>query len=128
MERKGNLERLKEVFWLVLGHFIGDYVLQPKWMATQKGESWIILSIHVVIYTVAVFVTTKVGGLIGGFRLSIYAIPALLISHFLIDSLKARWGVINFWVDQTLHLIILGLIALFLISTGTVENHKKGSR
>ncbi len=28
------------VFWLLLSHFIGDYLLQSSWMANEKTKAW----------------------------------------------------------------------------------------
>lgn len=37
--------------WAVSGHFIGDFVLQSNWMATNKSKNFTALLLHVVTYT-----------------------------------------------------------------------------
>ena len=39
------------VFGLILCHFVGDYLLQSHWMATQKTERWWPAIVHGVTYT-----------------------------------------------------------------------------
>jgi hypothetical protein len=36
---------------LLLGHLVGDYVLQSHWMATAKTSSWRAAIAHAVVYT-----------------------------------------------------------------------------
>ncbi len=91
---------------------IGDFPFQSEWMATQKGKSWEINLYHALVYTATIFVVAGIGGIILPFS----ALTLLLVSHFLIDPLKARWNVIkHIWIDQILHLIILLLINFFII-------------
>lgn len=101
-----------EMLWLAVGHFIGDFPFQSEWMITQKGKSWEVNLYHALVYTATIFVI----GRIAGFSLPLSAGIILLISHFLIDPLKARWGIVkHIWLDQILHFVVLGLIALFII-------------
>ena len=98
-----------KILWLMAGHFLGDLSFQPDWMAKQKGESWEIMAYHVLVHAAAVLVTAK----IGGFELSSLAIAVLLVFHFFIDPLKSRWKLIkSIWLDQLLHIAILGGIVL----------------
>ena len=78
-------------------------------MVNQKGKFWEVNGYHSLVYTATVFVVTAIGGVI----LPYWAVGTILLSHFLIDPLKARWGSIkNIWVDQIFHILILALIAL----------------
>jgi hypothetical protein len=83
-------------------HFVGDFPFQPDWMASNKGTNYEILLYHCLTYA-SVFVLW--GGASWGQAL------ILLGSHFIIDMLKARWGIVKkIWVDQILHmLVIMGL-------------------
>jgi len=84
-------------------HFIGDFPLQSEWIAINKGKSWEVNFYHAVIYT-AIFV------LMGATPIQA---TVLCVSHFCIDPLKARWGIIkSIWQDQILHLIILCILFL----------------
>jgi hypothetical protein len=93
-----------ELFVLAfLGHLIGDYLLQPTWMAigkSKKGRNGVrVCAIHVFLYTFAVM-----GMLLTSDRLSFSwersdgsgLILALLIAipHFIIDhwSLGEKWS------------------------------------
>jgi hypothetical protein len=92
------------LIWLAC-HFIGDFAFQSTWMSIEKGKSWEINFYHCATYT-ATFVLFA--------HPSLLAVIVLLVTHFIVDALKARYRVINsIWLDQTLHiatiLFILGL-------------------
>jgi hypothetical protein len=88
--------------WLAC-HFVGDFAFQSTWMAIEKGKSWQVNFYHCATYT-AVFVLFL--------RPSLLVIMLLLVTHFVIDTLKARYHLINaMWVDQLLHLLTIALIA-----------------
>ena len=101
-----------EIFWLLAGHFLGDFAFQTEWMKREKGKSWEIDGYHAIVYTATVFVMAGIGDIV----LSPLVLAILFTSHFLIDPLMARWGIIKYiWVDQILHLMILGVVAIFLL-------------
>lgn len=101
-----------EILWLAAGHFIGDFPFQSEWMIAQKGKSWEVNLYHALVYTATIFVIAKIGDI----SLPLFAVVILLISHFLIDPLKSRWGIVkHIYVDQILHFIVLGFIAFFVI-------------
>jgi hypothetical protein len=90
------------ILMLLACHFVGDFGLQTKWMADFKGKSWEVNFYHAAVYT-AIFVLFT--------ELSLLATIVLLVSHFVIDALKARYGLIkHLWTDQLLHFGILLLI------------------
>ncbi|MDQ6661619.1 MAG: DUF3307 domain-containing protein [Chloroflexota bacterium] len=85
-------------------HFVGDFAFQSTWMSVEKGRSWEVNFYHCATYT-AVFVLFV--------HPSILAITILIITHFIIDTLKARYKVIGpIWLDQLLHLLTIVLILL----------------
>jgi len=87
--------------WLILiaCHFIGDFPFQSEWFVTQKGKSW-----EVCFYHAAVYAATFVLFGDAGWKLA----SVLLVSHFLIDPLKARWHLVKtIWQDQLLHAAVL---------------------
>ncbi len=103
---------MQEILWLLAGHFIGDFAFQTDWMAVQKGKSWEVNAYHALVYTAAMFVVTAIGGI----ELTPLALLILAGSHFLIDPLKARWGIIHsIWADQLAHFILIFLVVLFLL-------------
>jgi len=46
------------MFEMLLGHLVGDYLLQNNWMALGKskynGMGWLTCTVHCVLYTLAV--------------------------------------------------------------------------
>ncbi|AOM83993.1 DUF3307 domain-containing protein [Salisediminibacterium beveridgei] len=106
--------------FLFIGHLIGDYLLQTKWMAAGKATKWLPLLAHVTVYTLVIAVIAWVG--FGG--LSVVGVTVVFFSHGILD----RRGVVQWWVrtvttppesekkwltimvDQTLHIIILGIV------------------
>lgn len=104
--------------YLLIGHLIGDFLLQTSWMAKNKATKWLPLLAHVAVYTVVVSV---VGILSGG--LSLAAIALIFFSHIVLD----RKTFVTFWVrkvqtakgseqawlcivaDQIFHIIILAI-------------------
>ena len=91
----------------IVCHLIGDFVFQNAWMASEKGKSWEVNFYHALLYTVPFWFLD----LSNGFLLLI------LITHFLIDPLKARYRIIkHIWQDQLLHLFTLYMLK-FLLAT-----------
>ena len=74
---------------LVLGHLIGDYLLQNKWMAMNKSGSTWKCAVHCLIYTAAVTLTTWPTIHNVFWSLLIFA------SHFPVD----RWSLADKWLD-----------------------------
>ena len=84
-------------------HFIGDYPLQSEWFVNMKGKSWEVNFYHAATYT-ALFV------LMGATQIQA---AILCVSHFCIDPLKARWGLVKtIWQDQLLHGVVLCVLFL----------------
>jgi len=115
--------------WLFLGHFVADWLLQNDWMALGKRDSLFTQPglAHYTIYTAVI--------------LSIFALTApsytdfsplfvvasiVFISHWLIDGtdLAQRWmrcfgqrdqTMVRVIIDQTFHLLVLGMLATWCI-------------
>ena len=81
---------------LAFCHLIGDYVLQIDFIAKSKGENWYHLIVHCVLYCLPFYMV---------FGLN-WQLLVIFISHVIIDTLKARYKVINYATDQLLHYII----------------------
>jgi hypothetical protein len=73
---------------ILLGHLVGDYLLQNNWMAQRKQAHLAPCLVHCVIYTISVCSFTS---------FSPCWLLAVLLSHFPID----RWSLADKW----LHLI-----------------------
>jgi hypothetical protein len=108
--------QMEQFSWLLVGHLIGDYLLQTRWMAEKKGQKWLPLLVHSLVYTLVV---SGLALLAKG--LSIGAIAMIFLSHVFLD----RRRFINFWaekingtgnidwlkvmLDQSWHIIILAI-------------------
>jgi Protein of unknown function (DUF3307) len=104
--------------WLLVGHFVGDYILQTCWMQ-KKTKELLPLIVHSTVYTVAVALLALLAG-----GLSWWGIGLIFISHLVLDQRKF----IEFWarritstnnidwlktmLDQSWHIVILGLATL----------------
>jgi preprotein translocase subunit SecY len=75
---------------ILLGHLIGDYLLQNNWMALNKskhkGLGWFTCFVHCLLYTFAVCLTT--------WNFTILWIALVFLSHFLID----KFGIAEFYL------------------------------
>lgn len=111
--------------WLLLGHLLGDWVLQSGWMARDKRLGIVTWAgtVHFVIYTATILVALWLAHR-RPIAPEVFLASGLLIfaSHWLIDAT----GLVRHWmriygqgdgesvrlvVDQTLHLLVLGLVA-----------------
>lgn len=86
-----------DIFWLLICHTIGDYVLQSDFIAKTKGENWYHLFVHSALYCVPFAIA---------FGLS-SAIMFLFATHVIVDAAKARWHLISYEMDQVWHYIAL---------------------
>ena len=93
---------LETIFQIIIAHLIGDYVLQCDFIAKTKGENWYHLFVHSALYVVPFYI-------LFGFDSNLWW---LLLHHFTIDSLKARWGRIDYAADQVSHYLMAALLYL----------------
>jgi hypothetical protein len=78
----------------IIGHLVGDYLLQNDWMALNKKRNPIPCFIHCILWTAAVC-------LFAGWN-SPYAIAALFCTHFIQDhSNIVAWWMRLRWKDQS---------------------------
>ena len=90
---------IERIFLLVLCHLVGDYVLQIDFIANTKGENWYHLLVHCFLYVVPFY-------FVFGLCWQLYVV---FLVHVVVDSLKARWKVINYVTDQVLHYCTLAV-------------------
>ncbi len=89
------------LLWLAC-HFVGDFAFQSTWMSMEKGKSWEVNFYHCATYT-ATFVLFA--------HPSLVATVLILVTHYIVDTLKARYKVIGpIWLDQLLHALTIMLI------------------
>ena len=112
--------------WLVLGHLLGDWLLQNDWMARGKRRGLITLAgmAHFITYTIMVllmfwlFNKSEVNVV-----LALTVGTIIFVSHWLIDATNLVQGWMRFYgqsdremvrvmVDQTLHILTLGLLTV----------------
>ena len=115
--------------WLVIGHLVGDWLLQNDWMAQGKKRGLVTTPglVHYTIYTIVVIVallfTTQASGTLG-----LYVLVGALIfaSHWIIDATKIveHWirlfkqsnvSIMRIMVDQTFHILVLAVIAYAIL-------------
>lgn len=69
---------------ILIGHLVGDYMLQNNWMAQRKQAGFFPCFVHCSIYTIAVCTLTS---------FSLQWIATVFLSHFIVDrySLADKW-------------------------------------
>ena len=114
---------------IILGHLIGDYLLQSDWMALNKKQKNIkglfACIIHCLIWTISVY-------LFAFHNVTTYKLLAFILiflSHFILDRSNfvkwycnttkimpnpTIWKIIL--VDNTLHLLMLYILQLILLN------------
>lgn len=97
--------------WLIVGHYLGDFVLQNDYVAKNKAPgnaNWIHCMIaHCAIQAGTVYFFTA-SPILGGLEFAI---------HFVVDVLKCG-GHLSFNMDQAIHItcrIVWALIAVHLL-------------
>ncbi|GAB6179383.1 hypothetical protein JCM14036_07020 [Desulfotomaculum defluvii] len=105
--------------WLLIGHLVGDYLLQTRWMAEHKATKIFPLIIHSLVYSGAVFVCSLP---VGGIKPTGVAI--IFFSHLILDKRTfTNWWITNInkspdilWLrimnDQIFHLLVLVIVIL----------------
>jgi hypothetical protein len=114
--------------WLLIGHLVGDWLLQNDWMAQGKRRSWRggPLLVHCAIYAAVI---TGIGVAFAPQQLEGGNLARLLLvafgSHWLIDGfdLAAHWSwrmrqsslpAVRIMNDQTMHVLVLAWMAHWL--------------
>lgn len=93
---------IETILRLIFCHLIGDYVLQSDFIANTKDKNWYHLIVHCMLYTLPFYVCFGL----------VWQLPVLLVSHIVIDALKARYKKLSYSQDQLLHYLILLLYLL----------------
>lgn len=88
---------LEKIFLLVMCHLVGDYVLQVDFIAKTKGQNWYHLIVHCWLYILPFYICFGIT----------WQLAFIFITHIVIDALKARYGKISYFVDQTWHYSLL---------------------
>lgn len=66
------------IFIQLVCHFIGDYILQSDWMATNKTKSYVICLLHSLFYSIPFYLCMN--------EKKWLALFIIMITHFIIDK------------------------------------------
>jgi hypothetical protein len=113
--------------WLLVGHLVGDWVLQNHWMAQGKRRGLLTPAgaVHVAVYAAAVVGALWLSGASERPGCILISAVIVVVSHWLIDGadITERWmrlyrqseqEIVRVMVDQALHLLVLALLAFTL--------------
>jgi hypothetical protein len=111
------------LFFLIFAHFVGDYALQTDGMAADKKSSLGVLSVHVLIYVINLWIFFAIYSALyqPGLYLqsaTIIFLLALYLQHWLQDYLKGSLKNCTkqvYYIDQVIHVAVLYIyrIAIF---------------
>jgi len=110
------------MWFLILGHFLGDYAFQSDKMAKKKAENSGLLVVHALIYALTVAVVYYCGLWLTGRGISStllfgLAFAGIFVIHGLQDLARARLFPCSrqaYYIDQGLHVIQIFVIRLWL--------------
>ena len=110
------------LFFLILGHFCGDYALQSDRLAQRKNSSKFLLAFHVLIYVLALWVIMLVYSLI--YQPGLFLEASLLLfliflfaEHWLQDFIKGKIQYRSkqlYYIDQVIHIVLLYIYRIFI--------------
>lgn len=109
--------------YLLVGHLVGDYLLQTSWMAAGKAKNWAPLLVHCIVYTSVI----SIAFLIATGTIPIKIILIVFISHIILDRRRfvAWWAKTIMGVkqgqptwlltmaDQVFHILVIASITHF---------------
>jgi hypothetical protein len=117
--------------WLIVGHLVGDFLLQTDGVAKNKALSWPWMLRHIAIYMAIMTILVVAFAL--SHQASFWVAAAVLVliagSHIILDrrEFTARWmrfiGIsedlawLPLVIDQGFHVLILAVAAQVLVST-----------
>lgn len=114
--------------WLLVVHFVADFMLQSDWMAQNKSKNWSALSIHILVYTMVLQVAC-IPLLWASFPFDKLRYYALIngVLHFATDAITSRinkrlweakevhWFFVGVGADQLIHQFTLALTLMWLV-------------
>ena len=114
--------------WLLIGHLVGDWLLQNDWMAKNKKCGLVTLPglVHFTIYTLTIIGGLYLAGVRDSAPLYYFGLGTIVfVSHWLIDTTQVvnswmrlfhqsdlEW--VHFLVDQTYHLLVLVMVTCII--------------
>lgn len=112
------------LFFMILGHYVGDFALQTDRMAVNKRESLATLSVHVLIYTVTLGTFIVIGMAYNG-QCNLASptfwlfLGGVYIVHWGQDHIKAKFfngSKQAFYFDQAVHIMVIFAARLFIFN------------
>lgn len=84
------------MIWLIFAHFIGDWSLQPEWVAHNKGKLWFVMVAHCAVWTgivcafYAAFVRNDEPWTHCGMQIATLKVAFLFVGHYVCDLWKCK--------------------------------------
>lgn len=119
---------MAEIFiYLLVAHFIGDWIIQTSWMAAEKSKNFLALLTHVVTYHVFTFGALYLVGI--DLVDALWATLFLAVTHAFLDNRRFEiWWIrkikkskdeeIPMWlligVDQSFHFVLFFIVSAVL--------------
>ena len=118
--------------WLLVGHLVGDFLLQTDGMARYKEKDWSWMLRHVGVYLVVM--TVLLGAYVLSHPVSLWAAGAMLLfiggTHIILDrrtftlwwmrrigvSSDLNW--LSIVADQVCHILVLAVVAQVMTALG----------
>lgn len=84
-------------FSLLIGHLVGDYLLQNDWMASNKKKSHVACFVHCTLYTLACLFFSSLAAFAHPDveHLPMWFWALIFVTHFLID----RWNFVTWYMN-----------------------------
>ncbi len=106
--------------WLI-GHMVGDYLLQNDWQALNKKSSTLVCLVHVLLYTLSIWAFTSwpmwAMGIVAGTHF-IQDRTGIIRAHMeavgqdkFASGAMAPWSLVV--IDNTFHLVVLFFLSLY---------------
>lgn len=103
---------IKLIFWILITHFVADFLLQTDWQAKNKSSNWDALWYHVLVYSFTIAILSF------PFITEAWQFMALLtitgVCHFITDAITSRL-VKKYFAKENHHngFIIIGMDQVF---------------
>lgn len=85
---------LATIFIVFVGHFVADFVLQTRWMATNKSSDHVALLAHIAQYSLTMLVWCGVGFWLSSVGMTTYSFTGWIlfnaIAHWIVDATTSR--------------------------------------
>lgn len=114
------------LWFLILGHFFGDFAFQSDLTAQTKGSSMKTLTGHVFLYTLCIALFLLLGLMINRDNTaaffttySLLSLVFIFVQHWIQDYIKAsRFNSSrqSFYLDQALHVLVLFVMRIYIFN------------